>query len=105
MIAVGCEAGSIQTFALGDKHMIPKVQHHKAHAEDTTVSSLRFSRQGKLLSRGTDGTVAIWEPRQMVRGPSVRRGDLPCYYPMTEAVYSPDEKLVLTGLSVRCCSA
>lgn len=101
LIAVGAEGGSIHTFALGEKHMIPKAQNHTAHAEDSTVTSLKFSRKGKLLSRGTDGGIAIWDPRRITRGPLVQRKDLPCYYPMTEAVFSPDEKLVLTGLSVR----
>lgn len=32
-------------------------------------------------------------------GPTHTQGDLPCYYSMTECVFSPDEKYVLTGLS------
>jgi len=99
MIVVGTEGGSIQTFSLGDKFMMLKHQHHAAHAEDSTVTSLKYSRKGRVVSRATDGTVAIWEPRKLAKGPVVRRGDLPCYYPMSEAVFSPDEKLVLTGLS------
>eukprot|EP00038_Savillea_parva_P010730 m.192365 g.192365 ORF g.192365 m.192365 type:complete len:745 (+) comp18623_c0_seq1:220-2454(+) len=100
LLAAGSEGGGIYTFVLGDKHMIPKAQHHTAHADDSTITSVKFARNGKLLSRGTDGVVAMWsDPRRLSGKPDVKRDDLPCYYPMTDAVFSPDEKLVLTGMS------
>eukprot|EP00041_Stephanoeca_diplocostata_P027213 m.746407 g.746407 ORF g.746407 m.746407 type:complete len:594 (+) comp23136_c0_seq6:186-1967(+) len=99
LVVVGCEGGSIQSFSLGDRMMIPKQQHHGAHAEGTDVTCLRFSRDGRLLSRSTDGTVKLWNAKKLTQGPTYSQGDLPCYYSMTECVFSPDEQYVLTGLS------
>eukprot|EP00041_Stephanoeca_diplocostata_P027212 m.746373 g.746373 ORF g.746373 m.746373 type:complete len:262 (+) comp23136_c0_seq3:212-997(+) len=52
-----------------------------------------------VCSRSTDGTVKLWNAKKLTQGPTYSQGDLPCYYSMTECVFSPDEQYVLTGLS------
>jgi WD40 repeat protein len=66
---VGCEEGSIQTFTVGERKIMPKTQCHDAHAPDATVTCLTFARDGKtMLSRATDGTVKLWNPKRLAKG-------------------------------------
>eukprot|EP00729_Bicosta_minor_P009901 gene9901-34908_t len=102
LLVVGCEGGSIQTFNVGSKTLIPKVQHYGAHDVGSTVTCVTFTRKGKrLLSRGTDGTVKLWNPKSLAKGPLKTASGLPCQYSMTDAVFSPNEKLIVTGTSGR----
>lgn len=98
-LAAGCEGGSIHMWSIGEKAIIPKTQHYAAHASMTDVTSVIFSKDGNLLSRGTDGSVKLWDSRSVLSGPKATCGDLPCHYNMTDCIFSPDERLVLTGLS------
>jgi WD40 repeat protein len=102
LLAVGCEGGSIQTFSVGERTIAPRTQQYDAHAADSTVTCVVFNRKGKkLLSRATDGTVKLWNPRNMGKGPLKTATDLPCQYSMTDAAFSPNEKMIVTGTSGR----
>ncbi|GFR46159.1 hypothetical protein Agub_g7687 [Astrephomene gubernaculifera] len=68
-----------------------------AHVAGTEISSLCFSSDNTtLLSRGTDGTLKIWDLRRF-QTPVHVHSNLPAPYAQTRAIFSPDESLILTG--------
>ena len=84
-----------------------------AHVKNTETGSLLFSVDDKtILSRGGDDTVkcrsslssydwsltsfAVWDLRS-IRKPLAVRSNVTTLYPTTNAVFSPDEKFVVTG--------
>ncbi|GLC42741.1 hypothetical protein PLESTM_001374500 [Pleodorina starrii] len=68
-----------------------------AHESGTEITSLCFSSDNHtLLSRGTDGTLKIWDLRRF-QTPVHVHGNLPAAYAQTRAIFSPDESLILTG--------
>ncbi|XP_078442202.1 transducin/WD40 repeat-like superfamily protein [Wolffia australiana] len=98
-IVGGVGDGSIQIWALkpgwGSR---PDIHIEKAHHDD--ITGLKFSTDGRiLLSRSMDATLKVWDLRQM-KSPVKVFDDLPNNYPQTNAAFSPDEQLILTGTSV-----
>jgi len=68
-----------------------------AHVKGTETGSIVFSIDGRtVLTRGGDDTVKLWDLRSFKK-PLAVRSDLSNLYPHTNAVFSPDDKYVLTG--------
>lgn len=98
-IAGGIGDGSIQIWSLkpgwGSR---PDIYVGKAHTDD--ITSVKFSSDGRiLLSRSFDGSLKVWDLRQMKEALKAFDG-LPNNYPQTNVAFSPDEQLILTGTSV-----
>ncbi|XP_057548839.1 uncharacterized protein LOC130827205 isoform X1 [Amaranthus tricolor] len=98
-IAGGIGDGSIQIWNLkpgwGSR---PDMHVQKAHSDD--ITGLRFSSDGRhLLSRSFDGTLKVWDLRQMKQPLKVFE-DLLNNYAQTNVSFSPDEQLIFTGTSV-----
>ncbi|XP_058101393.1 uncharacterized protein LOC131245743 [Magnolia sinica] len=98
-IAGGIGDGSIQIWNIkpgwGSR---PDIHVEKGHEDD--ITGLKFSSDGQiLLSRSTDGTLKVWDLRQMKRPLQVFE-DLPNNYAQTNVALSPDEQLIFTGTSV-----
>lgn len=98
-IAGGIGDGSIQIWNLkpgwGSR---PDMNVEKAHSDD--ITALKFSPDGRhLLSRSFDGTLKVWDLRQMKQSLKVFE-DLPNHYAQTNIAFSPDEQLILTGTSI-----
>ncbi|XP_004289999.1 PREDICTED: WD repeat-containing protein 70 [Fragaria vesca subsp. vesca] len=98
-IAGGIGDGSIQVWNIkpgwGSR---PDIHVPGAHSDD--ITGLKFSRDGRiLLSRSCDGTLKVWDLRQM-KDPLKVFQDLPDNYAQTNIAFSPDEQLFLTGTSI-----
>ncbi|KAI3526545.1 hypothetical protein L1887_05802 [Cichorium endivia] len=98
-IAGGIGDGSIQVWGIkpgwGSRPDI-----HVANAHSDEITGLKFSSDGRtLLSRSFDGTLKVWDLRQM-KTALKSFDDLPNQYPQTNVTFSPDEQLLLTGTSV-----
>ncbi|KAL2939249.1 WD repeat-containing protein 70 [Bienertia sinuspersici] len=98
-IAGGIGDGSIQIWNVkpgwGSR---PDIHVQNAHSDD--ITGLRFSSDGRhLLSRSFDGTLKVWDLRQMKQSLEVFE-ELPNHYAQTNVAFSPDEELILTGTSV-----
>ncbi|KAE8701407.1 putative aromatic amino acid decarboxylase [Hibiscus syriacus] len=98
-IAGGIGDGSIQIWTLkpgwGSR---PDIYIEKSHSDD--ITGLKFSSDGKtLLSRSFDGSLKVWDLRQ-IKAPLKVFDDLPNNYAQTNIAFSPDEQLFLTGTSV-----
>ncbi|KFP38340.1 WD repeat-containing protein 70, partial [Chlamydotis macqueenii] len=100
LIAAGCQDGSIQIW---DRNMSVHTKFHcrQAHAPGTDTSCLTFSYDGTVLaSRGGDDTLKIWDIRQFKK-PLSSAERLPSFFPMTDCCFSPDDKILVTGTSVK----
>ncbi|PWA69145.1 transducin/WD40 repeat-like superfamily protein [Artemisia annua] len=98
-IAGGIGDGSIQVWSIkpgwGSR---PDIYVANAHSDE--ITGLKFSSDGRiLLSRSFDGTLKVWDLRQM-KTELKSFEDLPNHYPQTNVAFSPDEQLLLTGTSV-----
>ncbi|XP_022771352.1 WD repeat-containing protein 70-like [Durio zibethinus] len=98
-IAGGIGDGSIQIWNLkpgwGSR---PDIYIEKSHSDD--ITGLKFSSDGRiLLSRSFDGSLKVWDLRQ-IKAPLKVFDDLPNHYAQTNIAFSPDEQLFLTGTSV-----
>ncbi|XP_065512582.1 WD repeat-containing protein 70 [Caloenas nicobarica] len=100
LIAAGCQDGSIQIW---DRNMSVHTKFHcrQAHAPGTDTSCLTFSYDGTVLaSRGGDDTLKMWDIRQF-KTPLKSAERLPSFFPMTDCCFSPDDKILVTGTSVK----
>ncbi|RVX19374.1 WD repeat-containing protein 70 [Vitis vinifera] len=98
-IVGGIGDGSIQLWNLkpgwGSR---PDIHVERGHSDD--ITGLKFSSDGRiLLSRSFDGSLKVWDLRQMKKPLQVFE-DLPNHYAQTNVAFSPDEQLILTGTSV-----
>jgi WD40 repeat protein len=53
-----------------------------------------------LVSRGGDDTMKVWDIRSFKRPVNVATG-LQNFFSITDCTFSPDEKIIVTGTSVR----
>ncbi|XP_047229176.1 WD repeat-containing protein 70 [Girardinichthys multiradiatus] len=100
LIAAGCQDGTIQIW---DRNMSVHTKFHcrQAHTPGSDTSCLCFSYDGiTLASRGGDDTLKIWDIRNF-RKPVNEANRLTNYFSMTDCCFSPDDKLVVTGTSVK----
>ncbi|KAM7496157.1 hypothetical protein LguiA_020571 [Lonicera macranthoides] len=98
-IAGGIGDGSIQIWNLksgwGSR---PDIHVTNGHSDE--ITALKFSSDGRiLLSRSFDGTLKVWDLRQ-IKDPLKVFEDLPNHYAQTNIAFSPDEQLILTGTSI-----
>jgi WD repeat-containing protein 70 len=70
-----------------------------AHESSSEITCLQFSVDGtSLLTRGADETLKLWDVRKF-KTPIASVSGLPTLFSNTQCCFSPDEKLVLTGIS------
>ncbi|XP_073730730.1 WD repeat-containing protein 70 isoform X3 [Misgurnus anguillicaudatus] len=100
LIAAGCQDGTIQIW---DRNLSVHTKFHcrQAHTPGSDTSCLAFSYDGvTLASRGGDDTLKTWDIRNFRKPLSVVTG-LTSFFPMTDCCFSPDDKLLVTGTSVK----
>ncbi|XP_051542015.1 WD repeat-containing protein 70 isoform X1 [Myxocyprinus asiaticus] len=100
LIAAGCQDGTIQIW---DRNLSVHTKFHcrQAHTPGSDTSCLTFSYDGlTLASRGGDDTLKTWDIRNFRKPLSVVNG-LTTFFPMTDCCFSPDDKLLVTGTSVK----
>ncbi|KAK9812868.1 hypothetical protein WJX72_004992 [[Myrmecia] bisecta] len=71
----------------------------RAHQPGTEITCLRVSFDNQtLLSRSADETLKVWDVRKF-QAPVHTFSDLPTHHSTTQCCFSPDGRLVLTGVS------
>lgn len=124
LIAAGLMDGTIQLWSVGGKFGVsaavgqvlpPKQQFvekqqwtyvsrpnqlvRNAHEPTTEITSIAFSQDGySLASRGMDDTLKLWDLRKFTQPIHVIDG-LPTHHATTQCIFSPDERLVVTGVA------
>lgn len=98
-IAGGAEDGSIQAWETERGHSsVPDLAVYNAHRGEKVTCVKFFKDSMRLLSRGQDHTMKLWDLRQFTK-PVTTWEDLPNYNFKTQLDISPDEQYVLTGTS------
>ncbi|PFH50750.1 hypothetical protein AMATHDRAFT_60593 [Amanita thiersii Skay4041] len=96
-IGAACMDGAIHLWQTNTNFVRPNLSVEGAHAKETETGSIVFSIDGKtILTRGGDNTIKLWDIRAFKK-PVATRADLPTLYPNTNAVFSPDDKYIITG--------
>ena len=100
LIVAGCRDGSIQVWPMNGNHRLPATAIRGAHRDQSDVSCVRVTSDGNtVISRGTDDTLKFWDLRKPQQALHVCEG--------LENIagvglcLSPDERIVVTGTTVR----
>lgn len=98
-LAAGCADGALHLWSTSGSYSSPNSSVQGAHEKGCDVSSVVFSRNGReLISRSTDHTLKLWDVRSFKK-PLAEKSGLPNNYSQTNAMFSPDDKWILTGTS------
>ncbi|KAG6837117.1 hypothetical protein H0H93_014423 [Arthromyces matolae] len=97
MIGGACLDGAFHLWQTNSNFVRPQMTMEGAHTKGTETGSVTFSVDGRtVLTRGGDDTAKLWDLRNH-KQPVAIRSDLATLYPSTNAMFSPDDKYVITG--------
>ncbi|KAJ2920263.1 hypothetical protein MD484_g54, partial [Candolleomyces efflorescens] len=99
LIGAACTDGAIHLWQTQSNFVRPHRTIEGAHVKGSDTGSLVFSLDGHtVMTRGGPGddTLKLWDTRAFKKPIAVREG-LPTLYPRTNAVFSPDERYIVTG--------
>lgn len=100
MIGCGCADGSIQLWDPRKSSVAPVSMIREAH-QATEMSSISCSHVGHMLvSRSCDDTMKLWDIRKLKQCLH-EFPDLYSRYDTTNAIFSPDDRVIVTGTSVK----
>ncbi|XP_074640598.1 WD repeat-containing protein 70-like [Tubulanus polymorphus] len=100
-VAAACQDGSIQIWDHNKTYVNVAMCNRTAHMNGTETSKLCFSYDGQILaSRGGDDTVKLWDIRNFKKPVHVAE-NLYNRFSMTDVLFSPDDQMVITGLSLK----
>ncbi|KAF8640936.1 hypothetical protein AX17_000583 [Amanita inopinata Kibby_2008] len=96
-IGASCLDGALHLWQTNSNFVRPNLSIEGAHAKGSETGSMVFSIDGRtILTRGGDDTVKLWDIRAFKKPLTTRTGLL-TLYPNTNAVFSPDDKYIITG--------
>jgi len=112
---LGCLDGALHIWNTSSNFVRPSMTIENAHRKETQVGSLVFATDGRtILTRGGSGdetvkraygqstvvanpqTTPVWDMRNF-RKPVLEKEGLAADYPGTNAIFSPDERYIVTG--------
>ncbi|XP_064625112.1 WD repeat-containing protein 70-like [Lineus longissimus] len=100
-VAAACNDGSIQIWDHKRGFVNVNLVNRGCHMNGSDTSCIRFSYDGNVLaSRGGDNTLKLWDIRKF-KQPLCVADSLFNLFPMTDCVFSPDNQLVATGVSLK----
>lgn len=93
--------GSLSLWSANGPFQRPSSTIVEAHQFNSDTSSLVFSKNNHhLVSRGGDDTVKLWDVRNFT-SPLLQADNLLNFNTETNVVFSPDERLIVTGVGVK----
>ncbi|KAI0670109.1 transcription factor [Trametes maxima] len=97
LIGGACMDGALHMWQTKSNFVRPSMTIEGAHTKGSETGSVVFSVDGRtVLTRGGDDTVKLWDLRSFKK-PLVTRTGQATLYPHTNAIFSPDNKYVVTG--------
>ncbi|KAF8649900.1 hypothetical protein AX16_005659 [Volvariella volvacea WC 439] len=97
LIGGACQDGALHMWQASSNFVRPSMTIEGAHKKGTVVGSMTFSVDGRtLMTRGEDETVKLWDLRSFKK-PLATRSDITTLYPNSNAMFSPDDKYIITG--------
>ncbi|KAG8906218.1 hypothetical protein FRB99_007364 [Tulasnella sp. 403] len=97
LIAGACLDGTLNLWATSSNFVRPSHTAENAHSKGTETGSVVFSVDGRtILSRGSDEYARLWDIRSFKK-PLHTSPRILTAYPETNAMFSPDEKYIITG--------
>nr|XP_023015851.1 gastrulation defective protein 1 homolog [Leptinotarsa decemlineata] len=100
VISCGCADGSLQLWDSRKSTVAPAMQIRKAH-QPVEITSICFSHVGDyLLTRSCDETMKLWDVRNFKQAVH-EVGNLFTRYDTTDAIFSPNDAIVATGVSLK----
>ncbi|KAI0085637.1 WD40-repeat-containing domain protein [Irpex rosettiformis] len=97
LIGGACVDGALHMWQTKSNFVRPNMTIEGAHTKGTEVGSMVFSVDGRtVMTRGGDDTVKLWDLRAFKK-PLVTRSGLATLYPTTNAIFSPNDRYILTG--------
>lgn len=101
MVIYGCEDGSIQMWDHRKAFINCTLLGRDCHMAGSFISSIDVAYDNKqIASRGGDDTLKLWDIRNFKKPVSVAN-DLFNRFPMTNCIFSPNDKFILTGTSTK----
>lgn len=101
-IACGCSDGSIQMWDHRRPFVKPTIVARDAHKNNTEISSINFSYIGNnIATRSCDDSLKLWDIRKLKeKKPVWEINNISCKYDTTDCMFSPDDKMIITGESL-----
>ena len=100
-IICACNDGSIQIWDCRKAFLSPARQRRDCHMAGGNITGIRLSYDSNILaSRGDDDTLKTWDLRAF-KDNLATASELYNRFPMTNCVFSPNDKLLITGTSTR----
>lgn len=100
-VATACQDGSIQMWDHNKSFVNVSMVNRNCHSNGSDTSCLCFSYCGRILaSRGGDDSLKTWDMRSFKKPLNVVNG-LDNFFSFTDCVFSPDDQMIITGLSVK----
>ncbi|GJJ70250.1 hypothetical protein EMPS_02599 [Entomortierella parvispora] len=101
MIAGAGADGTVSLYSSVGPFLRPIHTIENAHARGSDTSSILFSRDSqRMVTRGGDDTVKLWDMRNL-KHPMFIAEDVPSLNSESNVIFSPDERLILTGTGVK----
>ncbi|KAF9976190.1 hypothetical protein BGZ65_007931, partial [Modicella reniformis] len=93
--------GTLSLYPSNGPYLRPIHTIENAHVKGTETSCITFSRDSqRIVTRGGDDTVKLWDARNLKRYLAIVE-DLATLNSETNVIFSPDERLILTGTGVK----
>jgi len=100
IVACACDDGSVQMWDTRKNYVNVLINIKNAHDKGTEISSLNFAFDNKaFVTRGMDDSVKLWDIRNYKEPVNVKKG-LFNRFSNTDALFSPNDQLVVTGTSL-----
>lgn len=97
LIIAGRKDGSLSVWNWKTPYTRPVLNLTDSHESGLDISSVMYSTDGNgILSRSCDGTLKSWDTRYFTK-PVLQMNNLDCSFAETDAIFSPNGNVVVTG--------
>ncbi|KAI9352068.1 WD40-repeat-containing domain protein [Obelidium mucronatum] len=101
LIAAIGQDGELRLWGADGPFLKPTHSIERAHMSNSVTSSIAISMDNfSMITRSNDDTLKLWDIRNFKKAVATV-SNLPSFYEESNAIFSPNNKLVVTGISVK----